>query len=131
MLNSINLVGRLTKDPETRKIPAAGNEISVTEFDLANNGLKQKDGSEDTLFIRVQCFGTQADAAAKYLKKGSLVSVSGRLHAFTYKKKNSGEEAKGFEVIANNVDFIDTGAKPAEPAKAAPAAKAEEPVLPF
>ena len=108
MLNSINLVGRLTADPELRKTQAGD---SVVQFDIANNGLKQADGKEDTLFIRVIVYGKGADACQKFLSKGSLVSVTGRLHAFSYVNKKTNAEIKGVEIIANNVDFIDTGKK--------------------
>lgn len=120
MLNSISIVGRLTNVPETRKT-ANANDITIAQFDLANNGLKDKEGNEDTLFIRVQCFGTTADACAKYLDKGALVSVQGRLHAFSYINKKTNAEVKGIEIIANSVDFIDTRKKAAEEV-----AKAEE-----
>ena len=108
MLNSINLVGRLTADPELHKTQAGD---SVVQFDIANNGLKQADGKEDTLFIRVIVYGKGADACQKFLSKGSLVSVTGRLHAFSYVNKKTNAEIKGVEIIANNVDFIDTGKK--------------------
>jgi len=130
MLNSINLVGRLTADPELHKTKAGD---SVVQFDIANNGLKQADGKEDTLFIRVIVYGKGADACQKFLSKGSLVSVTGRLHAFSYVNKVIDAEIKGVEIIANNVDFIDTGkrddktaegAKPQEAAKEAADSKA-------
>jgi single-strand DNA-binding protein len=130
MLNSINLVGRLTADPEQRK--TQNNDI-VVEFDIANNGLKQANGKEDTLFIRVVVYGKGATACQMFLSKGSLVSVTGRLHAFSYVNKKTNAEIKGVEIIANNVDFIDTGkradktaegAKPQEAAKEAADSKA-------
>ena len=108
MLNSVFLMGRLTADPELRKTQ---NSDSIVEFDIANNGLKQADGKEDTLFIRVVVYGKSADACQTFLSKGSLVGVTGRLHAFSYVNKKTNAVIKGVEIIANNVDFIDTGKK--------------------
>lgn len=111
MLNTISLIGRLTALPEARK-DMKGNTIA--QFDLANNGIKTDKG-EETLFIRTIVFGKGAEACLKYLGKGSLVSVTGRLHAFTYTNKKTNAEVKGFEIIANSVEFVDTGKKTTKP----------------
>ncbi len=71
-VNQVVLLGRLTKDPDSRKLRDGG---SVCELRLAVNDPRER----DALFIDVTTFGKQADACATYLKKGREVAVTGRL----------------------------------------------------
>ena len=70
-VNQVVLVGRLTKDPQSRQLKDGG---SVCELRLAVN-----DREHEALFIDVATFGKQADACATYVKKGRQVAVTGRL----------------------------------------------------
>ena len=79
MLNSVNLQGRLTRDPELREL-ATGKKI--TNFTLAVERSK-----EVTDFIRCVAFDRVADTAASYLKKGDMAIVAGRLTVRTWKDK--------------------------------------------
>ena len=79
MLNSVNLQGRLTRDPELREL-ATGKKI-------ANFALAVDRGKEATDFIRCVAFDRVADTAASYLKKGDMAIVAGRLSVRTWKDK--------------------------------------------
>ena len=112
MLNLIVLMGRLTHEPIARM---NGNEISITNFNLAVDNLrKESDGSQSTSFFVVTCFGKVAENVAKFVKKGSKIAVQGSIQQRSYINKN-GEKRTTYDVIADSVEFLDP--KPAEPAE--------------
>lgn len=102
MLNSIVLVGRLTRDPENR---ATNNGTSVASFTLASDD--RRGGQKNTLFIPVTVFGKQAEFVCKYFNKGSLIGVVGRLTQRKYTNK-AGVEVTSTEIVAERVDFVDS-----------------------
>ncbi|MDI6860959.1 MAG: single-stranded DNA-binding protein [Caldisericia bacterium] len=108
MYNRIILVGRLTKDPETKYTPSG---TMVSTFRLAS-GRKYKDKNgemqEETLFINVICWGSKGNLAknvSEYLRKGSLVLVEGKLRIRDYETAD-GIRKQAIEVIADNIKFL-------------------------
>jgi single-strand DNA-binding protein len=79
MLNSVNLQGRLVRDPDLREL---ANGKKITTFTLAVDRTK-----EATDFIRCVAFDRVAETAAAYLKKGDMAIVAGRLSVRTWKDK--------------------------------------------
>lgn len=77
-MNSINLTGRLTRDPELREL---NNGTSVCHLRLAVDGLA---AGRETGYIDVATFGKPGEAANRVLSKGWLVAVSGRLEHRTW-----------------------------------------------
>lgn len=106
-MNSINLVGRITKDLELRSTP---NDKSVCEFSLAVNRI----GSEGTDFINCQVWSKQAENLVKYQGKGSLIGISGQLRVETYKGKDDKTRYKTY-VLANNIEYLETKKQEAAP----------------
>lgn len=103
MVNRVVLVGRLTRDPETRDTTSG---MQVAEFSIAvTKKFKPKDGSADADFFRVKAFGQQASYVQKYLTKGRLVGVDGRLEQRRYEK--DGQSREIIEVVADNVQGLD------------------------
>lgn len=110
MLNTIILLGRLTKDPELRK---TNSDISVANFDLAvDNPFLEADGTRGTTFISVRCFRETADNVCKHLRKGSKVAITGSLYQRNFIRKD-GSKGSVHEVNADSVEFLDP--KPEEP----------------
>ncbi len=72
MLNSVTLVGRLTRDPELRH---TNNDRPVCELRLAVDGR----GEEPACFIDVVTFDAGAQACSNHLAKGRMIGVTGRL----------------------------------------------------
>lgn len=104
MLNRIVLVGRLTKDPELRYTPANG--VAVTSFTLAvNRPFRQQGGQQETDFVPVVVWRQQAENCAKYLVKGSLVGVDGRLQIRSFEDRE-GQRRTIAEVVADHVQFL-------------------------
>ena len=106
-MNIVALIGRLTKDPVIRY---GQNETPVASFTLAIDGFPRKDGTKHTDFPQVTVFGKQALNCEKYLCKGRLVGVSGRLTTGSYKNKN-GDTVYTTEVTASAVHFLEWGEK--------------------
>lgn len=107
-MNSVQLIGRLTKDPVIRY--GQGSETPIASFTLAIDGFPRKDGTKHTDFPQVTVFGKQALNCEKYLCKGRLVGVSGRLTTGSYKNKN-GDTVYTTEVTASAVHFLEWGEK--------------------
>lgn len=105
-MNHVILIGRLTRDPELRYI--AGTGTPVTNFSLAvNRDFVGKDGKKETDFIDIQVWGKSAENCAKYLGKGSLVSVAGSIRIDSWKNE-AGENRKTTRVRASSVQFLDS-----------------------
>ena len=110
MLNSIILLGRLTKEPELRK---TSSDVSLANFDLAvDNPYLEADGTRGTTFISCRCFRDTAENVCKHLHKGSKVAVSGSLVQRNFIRKD-GSKGSAYEVIADSVEFLDP--KPQDP----------------
>lgn len=105
MINRVILVGRLTKDPEYRQTP---NGVSVATFTLAvNRSFTNSQGEREADFINVVVFRKQAENVNKYLSKGSLAGVDGRIQSRNY-ENNEGRRVFVTEVVADNVQFMDS-----------------------
>ncbi|HDZ8687123.1 single-stranded DNA-binding protein [Staphylococcus aureus] len=104
MLNRVVLVGRLTKDPELRSAP---NGVNVGTFTLAvNRTFTNAQGEREADFINVVVFKKQAENVEKYLSKGSLAGVDGRLQTRNYENKD-GQRVYVTEVVADSVQFLE------------------------
>lgn len=107
-MNQVILIGRLTKDPETRI-----GQATICSFTLAIDR-PAKDGEKKTDYPRVTAFGKTAENCGRYLKKGRLVGVQGRLQTGSYTDKN-GAMVFTTDVIAERVEFLEWGEKSSEP----------------
>ena len=108
-MNSVVIVGRLTRDPELRYIPGTGT--ATLNFTVAvDRDYKKKDGTKETDFINMQMMGTRAEKLAEYLTKGILIAISGSLRVNNYKDQEGNNKSFTF-VNVNNLEFIPTGKK--------------------
>lgn len=104
MINRVVLVGRLTKDPETR---VSQNNIAVTTFTLAvNRPFTSKNGNNEADFISCITFRKQAENVSQYLSKGSLAGIDGRLQTRNYENKE-GQRVYVTEVVCESVQFLE------------------------
>jgi len=97
-MNSVSLTGRLTKDPEVRYSQA---NMAIARFTLAVDRPMKKDEAD---FIPVTCFGKTAELVEKYIQKGRLVGVTGRIQTGSYEK--DGRKVYTTDVIADRVEFL-------------------------
>lgn len=105
MINRFIGVGRLTKDPEFRTTP---NGVSVTTFTIAvNRTFTNAQGERKADFINCVTFRKQADNVNKFLTKGSLAGVEGRIQTRSY-ENNEGRRIFVTKVVCDSVQFLDT-----------------------
>jgi single-strand DNA-binding protein len=105
-INTVTLIGRLTRDPELRHT-AGGTPVG--SFSLAiNSREKNSDGEwgDRADYFDVTVFGNQAETVAQYLGKGRLVGISGRLRQDRWETQEGGKRSK-VVVIANSIQFLD------------------------
>ncbi len=100
-MNSVSLVGRLTKDPELR-FTATGKAVAT--FSLAVNRTFSK--SDEADFFNIVTWQKTAENCANYLAKGQQVAVLGRLQSRSYENKE-GKRVFVVEVVANEVEFLE------------------------
>ena len=103
-MNSVVLIGRLTKDPELRYIPESQNAVAT--FTLAVDRPMSKEKQAD--FIRITVFGKQAENCERFLTKGRMTGVQGRIQTGSYKNKE-GATVYTTDVIAERVEFLEWG----------------------
>lgn len=108
-MNSVILIGRLTRDPEVRY--TASTQMAVASFTVAIDRPVRAGGEKQTDFPRVTVFGKQAENCEKYLAKGRLVGVQGRLQTGSYQNKD-GVTVYTTDVVADRVEFLEWGDRP-------------------
>ena len=104
MFNLVVLTGRLTADPELRY--TSGN-IPVTSFSIAVSR-RYKAGEETQAdFINIVAWRQTAEFVTKYFQKGSMIGIEGSIQTRRYVDKDTGKNRTAFEVLANNVQFVE------------------------
>ena len=109
-MNSVTLIGRLTKDTEMSFTP--NTQTAVTRFTLAVDRPRRQGEENGADFIRITVWGKQAESCDRYLHKGSQCAVMGRIQTGSYKNRN-GETIYTTDVVAERVEFL--GKAEAEP----------------
>ena len=104
-MNKVILIGRLTKDPELRY---TSSNRPVTQITVAvNRTFTNQNGEREADFINVVIWDKQAENVAKYLTKGRLVAVEGRIQTRNY-DNNEGKKVYVTEVVALSVQFLES-----------------------
>ena len=104
-MNREDLVGRPTKNHELRYTTS---NIPVAQFTLAvNRTFTNQNGEKEADFINVIVWDKQAENVSKYVTKGKLISVEGRLQTRSYDDKD-GKKVYVTEVVASHVGFLES-----------------------
>lgn len=111
MLNTITIMGRLTKDPELRYTQS---NTPVSSFTLAVDRDYSKEGNRETDFIDCVAWRNCGEFVSKYFHKGYLAAVIGRLQIRDWTDKD-GNKRRNAEVLVDNVYFGQSKAATAEP----------------
>ena len=103
MINNVVLVGRITKELDLRYTPAGK---AVARFNLAvNRDFKDANGDSQADFPSCQVWGKTAEVMADNLRKGSLISVTGRIQTGSYEK--DGQRIYTTDVIVEKFHFLE------------------------
>lgn len=107
-LNKVFIVGRVTKDPEVRALPSGAQ---VANFGMATNRFWTKDGvkQDEVEFHNIVVFGKLADIAQRFVTKGALILIEGRLKTSSWDDKNGGGKRYKTEIIG---EVIQLGPRP-------------------
>lgn len=102
-LNKAFIVGNLTKDPESRTLPSGQ---TLATFSVATNRIWNKDGAkqQDTQFHNVVVFGKMAETCAKYLNRGKMVLVEGRIQTRSWDAQD-GTKKYRTEIVAEAIQL--------------------------
>jgi single-strand DNA-binding protein len=119
-MNSVNLIGNLTRDPELKDTKS---ETSVCSIRLAVNAR-----GENVDYFDVTAFGKLAETIAEHLAKGRQIGVSGRLSSSEWEAEDGSKRSR-VEVIAQDVRFL--GSKPNGNGEAAEAQAEKDPLDDF
>ena len=101
-MNKVILIGRLTAKPELRY---TNSNIAFTNFSLAVNRPPKEDGTKEADFIQIRVWKKQAENVCKYLDKGRLVSIEGRIQTDNYTNKD-GERKYITVVVCEKIEFL-------------------------
>ncbi len=103
-MNKAILIGRLTRDPELRYLP---NGTSVASFTIAvDRRFTNQQGEREADFIPIVVWRNLAETCAKYLTKGRLVAVLGRIQTRNYEAQD-GTRRYVTEIVADEVQFLE------------------------
>jgi single-strand DNA-binding protein len=106
-LNKVLLIGRLTRDPETRSTQSGS---SVTQIGLAvNRTYTRRDSGErveETCFVDVEAWGRTGETIQRYMSKGRQIFIEGRLKFDSWER--DGQRRSKLSVVCENFQFIDS-----------------------
>ena len=109
-MNSVVLIGNLTKDPEVRY----KGEKAICRMTVAVNDRKKNpvtgEWMDEPSFIPVVVFDRQAENCEKFLSKGRKVAVQGKIKTGSYTKQD-GTKAYTTDVVATNVEFLNANSE--------------------
>jgi single-strand DNA-binding protein len=102
-LNSVNIMGNLTRDPELKYTPSGK---SVCSLSIANNRVYTRQGEKvsEVSYFDVEVWGVSAENCSKYLSKGSGIIVEGRLKQDRWEK--DGKTQSRVRITAASVHFL-------------------------
>jgi len=105
-MNKAILIGRLTRDPELRY---TSSNRAVCQFSIAIDRpfTNQSTGQREADFINIVAWDKTAENIGKYMTKGRLIAVEGRIQTRNY-ENNEGKKVYVTEVIASNVQFLES-----------------------
>lgn len=103
-MNNVQLVGRLTKDPDTR---TTASGMAVARFTVAVDRIPDKSGEKKADFPTVIAFGKTAEIVSRFWRKGKPIGVTGRIQTGSYEDRD-GKKVYTTDVIADRVEFVPT-----------------------
>lgn len=104
MLNRVVLVGRITKDPEVRM---TASNIAVCSFTIAvNRQFADANGTRQADFINCVVWRAQAENLGKFVKKGSLLGIDGKLQTRSYESETGTKYIT--EVVCDSIQFLES-----------------------
>lgn len=105
-MNKVELLGRLTRDPEIRYSQGEKN-MCIARYTLAVDRRFKKDGEQSADFIQCVAFGKMAEFVEKWFKQGTKIAVIGRIQTGSYTNKD-GQKVYTTEVVVEEQEFAES-----------------------
>ena len=105
-MNSVVIIGRLSKDPELKYIPGTGTAVASCSIAVSRDYTK-KDGTKETDFIPFEVMGKSAEYMANYLNKGRLVAIQGSIRVDRYKDQ-AGQDKTFTKIAVKNIQSLES-----------------------
>lgn len=105
-MNKVELIGRLTKDPEIR-YSQGENPMAIARYTLAVDRRFKKDGEATADFINCVAFGKLGEFAEKYLKKSTKIAIVGRIQTGSYTNRD-GNKVYTTDVVVEEQEFCES-----------------------
>lgn len=122
-MNKVILMGRLTKDPETRYSETkTGEQLAISRFTLAvDRRGRQQEGQQTADFISCVAFGKQGEFVEKYTKQGTKLAITGRIQTGSYTNKD-GQKIYTTDVVVEEAEFAESKKQESKPQEETPPA---------
>lgn len=120
-MNSVILMGRLTRDPEIRYSQGA-NAMAIGRFSLAVDRRVKREGQPEADFFNCVSFGKQAEFVEKYLHQGTKVVISGEFQNNNY-TNGKGEKVYSYQLMVNTIEFAESKSSQSQAENPTPAAQ--------
>ena len=104
-MNTVILMGRLTRDPEIRY--GGANNTAVARYSIAVDRRFKQDGQPEADFFNIVSFGKAGEFVEKYLHKGTKIVIEGELHNNNYTNKD-GQMVYGMNIVTRNIEFAES-----------------------
>lgn len=105
-MNKVILMGRLTRDPEVR-YSQSETSLAIARYALAVNRKFKRDGEPDADFINCVAFGKQGEFAEKFMKKGQMICICGRIQVRSYDDQ-MGQKRWITEIVVEEQSFAES-----------------------
>ena len=103
-MNKVIIIGRLTRDTETRY----SGELAISRYTLAVDRRFKKEGEPEADFINCVAFGKSGEFAEKYFRKGMKVAVSGRIQTGSYLDNETGKRVYTTDIVVEEQEFCES-----------------------
>lgn len=107
-MNTVVLMGRLTRDPEVR-YSAGENSSAFARYSIAVDRRFKREGQPEADFFDCVSFGRQAEFVDKYLRKGTKIVLQGRIENNNYTNRE-GQKVYGIRIVSENIEFAESKA---------------------
>lgn len=104
-MNKVLMMGRLTRDPETRY----SGDMAISRFSLAVDRRFKKDGQPEADFFNCTAFRKTAEFVEKYLRKGTKIVIEGSIQNDNYTNKE-GKTVYSVQIVVDNIEFAESKA---------------------
>lgn len=111
-MNKALICGRLTAKPI---VNTGSNELKIANFTVAVDRKRRgADGQSEADFLRITCFGKQAEFVEQYVEQGDLVSIVGRIQTGSYNDEKTGRKVYTTNIISETLELMRKHNKPSE-----------------